>query len=86
MLQAYTSGVKLKGDSGLDALTDREFEVFQLIGEGRSTQEVAEALRISPKTVDVHRMNIRAKLELEDGAAVTRFAIRWVETRRLSPH
>lgn len=85
IVEAYTSGAKPKGDGGLDNLTDREFEVFQLMGEGRSTQEIAEALRISPKTVDVHRMNIRAKLRLEDGAAVTRFAIRWVETCRLSP-
>lgn len=82
ILQAYTTGAKPKGDGGLDTLTDREFEVFQLIGEGRSTHEVADSLGISSKTVDVHRMNIRAKLKLEDGSAVTRFAIRWVESRR----
>lgn len=82
ILQAYTGGFKPKGDGGLDTLTDREFEVFQLIGEGRSTHEVADSLGISPKTVDVHRMNVRAKLKLEDGSAVTRFAIRWVESRR----
>ena len=68
---------------GLDALTDRELEVFQMLGEGHSTPQVAEALRISTKTVDVHKMNIRTKLQLEDGSAVVRYAIRWFETRRL---
>lgn len=84
MVHAFTTGSRRLGADGLDALTDREFEIFQLIGEGNSTHEVASALRISPKTVDVHRMRIRSKLKLEDGAAVTRFAIRWMESRRLS--
>jgi DNA-binding NarL/FixJ family response regulator len=85
ILQAYTSGTKPRMEGGLDALTDREFEIFQMMGDGRGTHEIAESLRISPKTVDVHRMNIRHKLKLEDGAAVTRFAIRWVESRKLGP-
>jgi DNA-binding NarL/FixJ family response regulator len=69
--------------SELEALSDRELQVYQLIGEGRSTHEVAESLRISPKTVDVHKMNIKTKLRLEDGSAVVRHAIRWFETTRL---
>ncbi|MGV3662241.1 MAG: response regulator [Prosthecobacter sp.] len=85
ILQAYSSGSLPRQEGGLDTLTDREFEIFQLMGEGRGTHEIAEALRISNKTVDVHRMNMRHKLKLEDGAAVTRFAIRWVESRRLAP-
>lgn len=85
ILQAYSTGTLPRQEGGLDTLTDREFEIFQLIGEGRGTHEIAEALRISPKTVDVHRMNIRNKLKLEDGSSVTRFAIRWVESRRLAP-
>jgi DNA-binding NarL/FixJ family response regulator len=68
--------------SGVDALSDRELEVFMLLGEGRSTPQVADALRISPKTVDVHKMNMRAKLGLEDGAAITRMAIQWTEARK----
>ncbi len=85
ILQAYSTGALPRQEGGLETLTDREFEIFQLMGEGRGTHEIAEALRISNKTVDVHRMNMRNKLKLEDGAAVTRFAIRWVESRRLSP-
>ncbi len=84
ILQAYTTGIKPHMEGGLDALTDREFEIFQMMGDGRGTHDIAETLRISPKTVDVHRMNIRNKLKLEDGAAVTRFAIRWVESRKFS--
>ncbi|TDU80755.1 LuxR family two component transcriptional regulator [Prosthecobacter fusiformis] len=84
MVQMYTSGTKREGDDGLEVLTDREFEVFQLIGEGQSTHQVAAALHISTKTVDVHRSNIRTKLKMEDGSAVVRFAIRWVESRRMA--
>lgn len=70
-------------DNQLGTLTDRELEVFQALGEGKSTHEVAAMLRISPKTVDVHKMNIRIKLGLEDGSAVVRRAIQWHEARRL---
>ncbi len=85
IFQAYTTGTKPRMEGGLDALSDREFEIFQMMGDGRGTHEIAATLRISPKTVDVHRMNIRQKLKLEDGAAVTRFAIRWMESRKLGP-
>lgn len=83
---AYASGSPLttEGDAALSTLTDREFEVFQILGEGKSTQELASRLRISPKTVDVHKMNIRIKLGLEDGAAVVRRAIQWYESRRFA--
>jgi len=82
---AYATGSNpgAGSDSGLGTLTDRELEVFQGLGEGRSTHEVASLLRISPKTVDVHKMNIRIKLGLEDGSAVVRRAIQWHEARRL---
>lgn len=79
---AYSTGGKKRPDNELHTLSDREFEVFQRIGEGCGNPEIAEALRISSKTVDVHRMNIRIKLGLEDGAALTRWAIRWTESRR----
>lgn len=84
IIQAYTSGTTPKDMDGLDSLTDREFEVFQLMGEGHGTLQIANAMQISPKTVDVHRANIRAKLKLGDGAAVMRHAIRWGESQRLS--
>jgi DNA-binding NarL/FixJ family response regulator len=67
--------------SPIEKLTDREFEVFQLIGQGKSTRDIAEQLHLSPKTVDVHRSNLREKLELKDVTALIRHAVRWVETK-----
>jgi len=63
----------------LETLTDREMEVFELIGHAKSNLEISTQLGISPRTVDVHRAHIREKLSLEDGSALTRQAIRWVE-------
>ncbi len=68
-------------DSPIQALSDREFEVFQLIGQGKSTREIAEQLHLSSKTVDVHRTHIREKLDLKDVTALARYAIRWLETQ-----
>jgi DNA-binding NarL/FixJ family response regulator len=65
----------------LGKLSDREFEIFQLIGKGRSTQEIAEQLHLSPKTVEVHRANIRQKLGLASGAELVRHAIRSFEAQ-----
>jgi DNA-binding NarL/FixJ family response regulator len=76
------SGRRPRGsDSPIKQLTDREFEVFQLIGQGKSTQDISAQLHLSPKTVDVHRGNIKAKLELKDATALVRHAVRWVETQ-----
>lgn len=67
----------------ISALSDREFEIFELIGEGLGTQEIAVRLGISPKTVEVHRAHIREKLEMPSGAAMVRHAVRWIESRNL---
>ncbi len=76
------SGTKPRGSSSpIEKLTDREFEIFQLIGHGKSTREIAQQLHLSPKTVDVHRANIKEKLELTDITALIRHAVRWVETQ-----
>lgn len=82
ILAAFTTGTKPRSDEGLHTLTDREFEVFQLIGEGRNTGQIADSLRISTKTVDVHKLNIRTKLQLRDGGELTVFAVRWMEGRK----
>ena len=83
-LQALLPGkVPVKPSFPLERLTDREIEVFELIGQAKSNHEIACQLGISPRTVDVHRAHIREKLGLEDGNAVTRHAIRWVEVGML---
>jgi DNA-binding NarL/FixJ family response regulator len=68
--------------SPIEKLTDREFEIFQLIGQGKSTRDIAEQLHLSPKTVDVHRSHIKEKLELKDATSLIRHAVRWVETQK----
>ena len=76
------SGARPRGSSSpIEKLTDREFEVFQLIGQGKSTRDIAAQLSLSPKTVDVHRANIKEKLGLQDATALIRHAVRWVETQ-----
>ncbi len=67
----------------ITCLSDREFEVFELLGQGLSTVEIAQRLGISPKTIEVHRAHIREKLDQPSGAAVVRHAIRWIESRNL---
>jgi DNA-binding NarL/FixJ family response regulator len=79
------SGRKPRGsDSPIEKLSDREFEIFRLIGQGKNTRDIAEQLHLSPKTVDVHRSHIREKLQLTDATALVRHAVRWVETQNLS--
>ncbi len=65
--------------SPLERLTDREIEVYELIGQAKGNHEIACQLGLSPRTVDVHRGHIREKLGLKDGNALTCHAIRWVE-------
>lgn len=64
----------------LSRLTDRELEVFEEIGRGKATREVAEMLGISARTVDAHRAHLKKKLGLKDGSELVRYAVRWVET------
>jgi DNA-binding NarL/FixJ family response regulator len=67
--------------SPVGALTDREFEVFQLIGAGLSTKEVAAKLYVSAKTVEVHRVNIKQKLNVGTATELVHFATRWAEAQ-----
>ena len=68
-------------NSPIEKLTDREFEVFQLIGQGKTTRAIAQQLNLSSKTVDVHRGHIKEKLALPDATSLVRHAVRWVETQ-----
>jgi DNA-binding NarL/FixJ family response regulator len=64
----------------LSVLSDREFEVFQLVGEGLSTREIGLRLHISGKTVETHRLRIREKLGLKSPSELTKYAVRWTGT------
>lgn len=62
----------------INSLTPSEFEVLNLIGSGHSSQEIATLLNRSIKTIETHRFNIRAKLNLKDSAELIRYAANWV--------
>ena len=59
-------------------LSDRELEVFELIGQGVSTRIIAEKLHLSVKTIETHREKIKAKLKLKNGVELARAAVQWV--------
>jgi DNA-binding NarL/FixJ family response regulator len=65
-------------ESPVETLTDRELEVFELVGHGRTTAEIATQLRIGVKTVETHREKIKAKLGLKSPAELYQYAVRWV--------
>jgi DNA-binding NarL/FixJ family response regulator len=75
VLEGYLDGRKtLKSKSALDTVTEREKQVLKLLGEGYQNKEIAELVNISVKTVEKHRANIMAKLDLHNAAALTAFA------------
>jgi len=75
------SGPKSRGShSPVEKLSDREFDVFQLIGQGKSTKEIAQLLHLSHKTVAVHRGHIKEKLGLTSASELVHQAIRWAAT------
>jgi DNA-binding NarL/FixJ family response regulator len=65
--------------SPVESLSDRELQVFRLLGEGRTTRQIAEALHLSFKTVQAYYARIKLKIGVESGAQMLRDAIRWVE-------
>lgn len=68
--------------SPLERLTDRELEVLQLIGQGKGTRNIADLLHVSVRTIDAHRAHIKDKLQLPDGNALVRYAVRWMESQK----
>jgi DNA-binding NarL/FixJ family response regulator len=78
MLQRAIGGTRGITRSPVEALADRELEVFHLIGEGVKTAEIAQRLHLSVKTVETYRDRIRHKLDLDDSAQLARYAMQWV--------
>ena len=67
-----------KGENGVGQLTDRELEVFELIGHGRTSREISNCLHLGMSTIDTYRTRIKAKLHLENSSQLCHEAIRWV--------
>jgi DNA-binding NarL/FixJ family response regulator len=69
------------GATPTDQLTDRELEILERIGQGEEVKAIADALHLSPKTVETHRAHIKEKLNLKNAREVARFAVQWSTAR-----
>lgn len=77
------TGTAKKETAGLavDRLSDRELQVFELIGKGMSTRDIADSLHLSIKTVESHRANIKDKLQVASATELLQYAIHWVQSQ-----
>lgn len=82
MVSKIVAGPSETRSSPVDRLSDRELEVFRLIGEGYGTREMAEKLYLSVKTIETYRAHIKDKLNLQDANELLRAAIRWANAQR----
>jgi DNA-binding NarL/FixJ family response regulator len=78
MLRRMTATQTPPTESPVHTLSDRELEVFEQIGRGRATKDIARQLHLSIKTVETHREKIKAKLGLQSGSELSRAAVQWV--------
>ena len=83
ILHAFAGRRKKGGDPALGHLTDREFEVFQLLGQGLPTHEIGHRLHLSPKTIDTHRLHIKEKLSIQSLPELMKYAVRWAATEEM---
>jgi DNA-binding NarL/FixJ family response regulator len=81
ILERFSGGQAAPVCSLVAQLSDREFGVFELLGQGLSAHEIAARLHISTKTVDAHRANIKAKLVIKTTSELISYAARWIEHR-----
>jgi DNA-binding NarL/FixJ family response regulator len=82
MVRQHLQGSKAERPSEMSALSDRELEVFELIGNGHTTRRIAGKLRLSVSTVETYRAHIKEKLRLENGMDLVRRAVEWVNRER----
>jgi len=77
LLGRIVGGETLENDP-ISGLSNRELQVFEMIGQGLRTKQIAQQLDLSPKTIEAHRENIKTKLNLKSGAELSRHATQWV--------
>ncbi len=82
LVRKYVAGDALEPESAPAALSDRELQVFRLLGEGLGTRAIATRLNLSIKTVESHREHIKKKLSVTCSAELVRRAVQWVEASR----
>jgi len=78
IVRSFLGGTPGKQAPAVSALSDRELEVFRLIGQGYGTRRIAEMLHLSIKTIETYRAHIKQKLELDDAAHLLQYAVQWV--------
>jgi DNA-binding NarL/FixJ family response regulator len=83
-LSKFIHGARDTNGSPLECLSDRELQVFELIGRGRGTRQIAETLHLSVKTIESHREHIKSKLNLTRSTELMQHAIQWVQGERPS--
>ena len=76
IVKDYFSQVEKPSSSALSSLTSRQYEVLQLLAEGRTTREIAQQMSLSVKTIESHRQQIISKLNIRSIAGLTKYAIR----------
>jgi DNA-binding NarL/FixJ family response regulator len=82
MVQKLIDRSGAKTPAGLESLSDREFEVFNLIANGVGPSEIARRLGLSVRTIETHREHIKEKLGLKSGTELTRHALQWAMDQR----
>ena len=80
----YVTGKTAAKQSPVEQLSDRELEVFELLGQGRGTRQIAEVLKVSVKTVQAYCARIKEKLNLASATELLREAVRWHESTHRS--
>jgi DNA-binding NarL/FixJ family response regulator len=81
LVHKHFGGPHVNGACDIDVLSDRELQVFELIGRGNSTRQVASKLHLSISTVETHRAHVKQKLRLASGLHLVRRAVEWVSSR-----
>jgi DNA-binding NarL/FixJ family response regulator len=82
MLHSLINGRAPRNESPVEQLSDRELEIFTLIGQGHGTRIIAEKLRLSIKTIESHRAHVKRKLNLHTAAELVHHAIQWVQSEK----
>ena len=82
MISKLVGGSFHQSVSPVERLSDREFQVFELIGQGMQTREISARLHLSTKTVEAHREHIKKKLDLDTAAELLKYAVQWVQLER----
>jgi len=80
MMEQMAGRPAKRSGSPIEDLSDRELQVFNMIGQGRGTRQIAEELHLSVKTIESHRARIKDKLNLQTGAQLVQHAIQWRQT------